>query len=198
MIARRLLLLVPILLVAAAPAGAQTAPRQTATVQFSEERPGTSSGLRIRIDYRNPGDPAAKPFAVQRVVTALAAGATIDTGVPARCGLSDADLMSNGSSGCPAASIVGSGVATFSSADASPSSTMDVTLINNANELIFLATPQGSAGGRIVIRSPVRGATITTEVPRLPGGPPDGITAIRTADLAIGAVSRGTGTRTAG
>jgi len=183
---RPLLFLPLLLLFAAAPAAAQTGSRQTATVQFTEQRPGTSSGLRIRIAY-NPGAGGAKPFAVQRVVTALAPGATIDTSAPARCGLSDADLIANGARGCPGASIVGSGVATFSALDANPTTTMDVTLINNANELIFLASTQGGSGARLVIRSPIRGATITTEVPRLPGGPPDGIVAIRTADLRIGA-----------
>lgn len=196
---RSLLFLVSLaLLSAAAPAAAQTGSRQTATVKLSEQRPGTSSGLQLGIEYRNPGDPAAKPFAVQRIITTLAQGARIDTSVPAQCDLADADLMANGTRGCPAGSIVGSGVVTLSSADASPTSTMDITLVNNANELIFVAATQGAVGARLVIRSPVRGNTITTEVPRLPAGPPDGATAIRKVGLTIGEVSKKDGANTLG
>ena len=193
MILRTLRVSAPLLLLAtvfAAPAGAQAPARQTATAQFTDQRPAASSGLRISIDYRNPTDPAAKPFGVARTIVRLAPGARIDTGVPARCTLDDADLMANGSRGCPGSSIVGSGVVTLSTTDASPTATMDVVLINNANELIFLTQTQTTPSTRMVIRSPVRGNTITTDIPRLPGGPPDGTAALRTAELRIGAQSQ--------
>lgn len=102
--------------------------------------------------------------------------------------------MANGSRDCPAASIVGSGQIALSSTSADPSVMADVTLINNSGELIFLVATISTPAARMVIRSPVRGNTITNEVPRLPGGPPDGATAIRTVDLRIGAVSRRDGT----
>ncbi len=192
--------LVPVLLALAAialptSAHAQAPPRQTAAVLFSQLKPASSTGLRIIINYRNPNDPSAKPFAVQRIVTALAAGSQIDTSAPAVCKLSDAELMANGARDCPAASVVGSGVITLSSVNADASTTAAVTLINNAGELIFVVEPQPAGAARMVLRSPIRGATITNEVPRLPGGPPDGATAIRTVDLRIGAVSRRDGSR---
>ena len=118
---RALPLLLPVaLIVCASPAAAQGPSRQKASVEFTDQRPGTSSGARIDIDYRNPSDPAAKPFAVQRVITTLAAGARIDTGVPAQCKLTDSELVANGARDCPGASIVGSGVTTLSSTDANP------------------------------------------------------------------------------
>jgi hypothetical protein len=100
-------------LVPAATAGAQAPQRQTASVLFSQTQPGKSSGLRILIDYRNPTDPAAKPFAVRRIVTTLAPGSLIDTSVPAKCTLSDAALMANGTRDCPVPSIVGSAAFTY-------------------------------------------------------------------------------------
>lgn len=176
-------------------ANAQGPSRQTASVLFSELKPASSTGVRVIINYRNPNDPAAKPFAVQRITTVLAPGSVIDTSVPARCTLSDADLIANGSRDCPAESIVGSGAITLSSATADPSAAADVTLINNAGELIFLAAVDTPGSPRMVIRSPVRGNTITNEVPRLPGGAPDGATAIRTVDLRIKPVTRRDGAK---
>lgn len=171
-------------------ASAQGPSRQNAVAQFTEQRPASSTGLHIGIDYRNPNDPSAKPFAVQRILTTLAPGTRIDTSAPAQCTLSDAQLMANGARDCPGASIVGSGKVSLSSRTADPDLNTDVTLINNANELIFLVETATTPTTRMLIRSPIRGNTISNEVPRLPGGPPDGTLAIRTVDLTIGAVSR--------
>ena len=201
MIMRSLRAAAPLFLLAAvlaAPASAQSPSRQTATAQFTDQRPAASSGLRISIDYRNPADRAAKPFGVASTIIRLAPGARIDTGVPARCTLDDADLMANGSRGCPGSSVVGSGTVTIATTDANPTATMDVTLINNANELIFLTQTQTTPSTRMVIRSPVRGNTITTDIPRLPGGPPDGVAAIRTVELRIGAQTKREGSNLLG
>ena len=178
------------------PALAQGPSRQTASVLFSQPRPGASSGLQITIDYRNPNNPNDKPFAVHRVVTTLAPGSQIDTSVPAQCKLSDEQLTAGGSRGCPAGSVVGSGKVSLSSTNANPTTNTDVTLINNAGELIFLVETGTSPTTRMVIRAPMRGNTITSEVPELPGGPPDGATAIRTASLKIGATLAERGIRT--
>jgi hypothetical protein len=177
------------LAVPVAPALAQGGSRQTASLIFSQQSPASGSGLHISIDYRNPGDAQAKPFAVQRIVTTLAPGSRIDTTVPGQCKLSDAELTASGSGGCPATSIVGSGTVTLSATSSDPTTAAHVTLINNAGELIFLVETMTTPPARMIIHSPVRGATITNEIPRLPGGPPDGAVAIRTADLRLSAVS---------
>jgi len=178
-----------------ASASAQGPSRQNAVAQFTEQRPASSTGLHIGIDYRNPNDPSAKPFAVQRILTTLAPGTLIDTSAPAQCMLTDAELMANGAGGCPTASIVGSGKVSLSSRSADPDVYTNVTLINNANELIFLVEPEMMPRARMLIRAPIRGNTITNEVPKLPGGPPDGAIAIRTVNLTIGAVSRRDGSQ---
>jgi hypothetical protein len=188
------LLIAIALLAASATPSLAAGPRQSASVTFTQQAAGANTGLRIAIDYRNPNDSKAKPYAVQKIVTTLAKGARIDTTVPGQCKLSDAELMANGARDCPPASLVGTGVVTLSSTDANPSATADVTLVNNANELIFVVTPRGTPA-RMIIRSPIRGNSITNEIPRLPGGPPDGVTAIRTADLRIAPVSARVGSR---
>src|SRR4051794_40760671 len=80
----------------AAGADARAASRQSATAVFTASRPGQSTGIGLAIDYVNPDDPDAKPPAVQRVVTRLQPGTSIDTTVPARCQASDPELMARG------------------------------------------------------------------------------------------------------
>jgi hypothetical protein len=170
---------------AAATASAQQGSRQNATLTFTETKPGTVTGLELRIDYINPADPAAKPPAVRRVVTELEPGGRYDTSIPGLCPASDPELMATGASACPAGSVVGEAVITIDTGIPGPGRLIvsDTTLLNDTGELIFLNTDRES-GGRVVTRSAVGERTITTEAPMLPGSPPDG-GAIDTVALAL-------------
>ena len=177
----------------AAPALGQTGSRQTATLTFEEERPARTSGVRLAVDYVNPSDPAAKPYAVQRVVIALAPGTTIDTSVPAICAASNGELTANGPSACPAASRVGGGEIDLDSGAPGPARTLpfDVTLLNNRGELILLLESKGEPRTRVVTRAPIEGSTITSEPSPVPGGPPDGFTAIKRVRLKLDPIAAG-------
>jgi hypothetical protein len=154
---------------------AQELAYQDAAFLFDERHPNQSSGTTVDIDYRNPLDPAAKPPAVRRVVLVAARGARWDTSVPARCRASDAELVARGEAACPAASRVGKGTLTIDSGLAGPLRFIHarVTFFNNTRQLIYLTTVEGLAL-RTVIRASVRGRRIVTDVPMLPGSPPDG------------------------
>jgi hypothetical protein len=184
-----LVLTVCLFLVAVAPAGAQYEGRQTAEFTFAEQRPGRPTAVRLAIDYRNPSDPDAKPPAVQTVVETLAAGARIDTSVPARCGASDGELMTQGAPACPAGSRVGGGEVDLDTGVPGPGRLIHnrVTQFNNAGELILLFEQDG--GSRAVSRAKIEGRTIIAQSPPLPGGPPDGFTAIRRVRLSLDAIS---------
>ena len=175
--------------IAAAALGAERS-RQSATVKFADHRSGHPSGLRLRIDYVNPADSSAKPPAVRHVVLALARGARFDTTIPARCGASDAELMSLGTSACPARSIVGAGVITLDTGVSGPGRfvTSDTVFLNNAHELIFLNTVRGT-GQRVVVRGSVTRRKTITDASFLPGTPPDGA-AIDTVRIDLFPVSR--------
>src|SRR3954471_23928023 len=170
---------------AAAPAVAGGGSRQTASIIFDSGRPGQSTGTRLAIDYVNPDDPAAKPPAVQTVVIRLAAGAHIDTSAPGRCGASDQELMASGAGVCPAASRVGAGELDADTGTAGPARVLqnDVVLLNNSGELILLLESKSRPTTRLVARGVVKGGTITSQVPPLPGGPPDGFVAIKRVRL---------------
>jgi hypothetical protein len=148
---------------------------QTASLRFVETTPGRASGYRVRIDYTNPDDPEAKPPSVRKVVEVFARGTRIDTGAPARCGASDAELMLVGRSACPRGSIVGNGFIKLDTGIPGPGRYLkeDVTFLNNTNELIYL-TKDRANGARVVVRAQVRGNRVISEAPLLPGAGTDG------------------------
>ncbi len=156
--------------VAAAPAAAEPS-RQTASLKFTTMTPGAPTGVVLDADYFDPANPEGKPPAVRRVVTTLASGARYDTSVPEQCTASDAELMLAGPSACPAGSVVGTGWLTFDSG--AGDTTAGVSFHNRTDELIFVNTVQGTPA-RTVLRAPISGTTITSDVPTLPGTPPDG------------------------
>jgi hypothetical protein len=161
--------------------------RQTASIVFDGQRPGQSTGTQLSIDYVNPDDAAAKPPAVKTVVIKLAPGSAIDTSIPARCEASDEQLMATGPAACPAASRVGTGELDADTGLAGPARLLqnDVTVLNNKSELILLLESKAQPTTRLVARASIQGATLTSEVPPLPGGPPDGFTAIKRVRLRL-------------
>ena len=175
-----------------APGPASAAPdsRQTADMEFTTRKPNHSSGLRLKIDYVNPQDEDAKPPAVREVFEKLARGGRFDTSVPERCTASDAELVAEGASACPDGSRVGTSVITFDSGFPGPARfvPVDVVLLNNTNQLIFLSTPRGT-GARVVSRSSMDKRTLTGSVPTLPGTPPDGA-AIDTVEAELDSITR--------
>ena len=166
-------------LASAGPAVAQV--RQTSRFAFDTDRPGAPAAVTLEIDYSNPSDPDAKPYAVQTVVETLAAGARIDTAVPERCGASDAELMARGAAACPEGSRVGIGELDLDSGVPGPGRIVSnrVTEFNNTDQLILLLEQPN--GTRAVSRSPISdgGRTLRSDSPPLPGGPPDGYTAVK-------------------
>lgn len=170
--------------------------RQASSFTFDQERPDRPSALRLKIDYVNPDDPDAKPFAVQTVVEELTRGARIDTSVPERCSASNVQLMAQGEAACPPGSRVGGGQVDLDTGIPGPSRIVenDVTQFNNEDELILLFEPEGGAGARAVSRAPIDGGRkITAESPPIPGGPPDGFAAIKRVRLTLERISVGDG-----
>jgi hypothetical protein len=175
-------------------AGQSTGARQTAKLAFAEHQAGAPSALDFQIDYRNPEDPGRKPPAVRRVVSTLAAGARFDTSVPPRCPASDAQLAAQGDAACPQSKVGGGFVRVDTGLDGSSRYLdTDVSLLNAADELIFVFTDRAS-GARVPVRAAVGEASTTTESPPLPGAPPDG-GAVDIVDLRLDRISLAGGER---
>jgi hypothetical protein len=175
-------------------AGQATEVRQTATLMFAERQPGAPSALNFQIDYRDPEDPEGKPPAVRKVVSTLAAGARFDTAVPARCQASDAELVAQGDAACPESRVGGGFVRVDTGLPGSNRFLdTDVSLLNAADELIFVFTDRAS-GARVATRAEVGEASTTTQAPPLPGAPPDG-GAVDIVDLRLDRISLAGGER---
>jgi hypothetical protein len=188
-----ILVLVALALAAAGFALAQGPAYQTAEIVLEEPEPGRATAARVHIDYVNPADPAAKPPAVMQVVEILPPGSRIDTSAPEICTASDAQFDLMGQGACPPGSNVGGGeVDLDAGTGALP---FDVTLFNNRNELILFFEQRGG-GVRTPSRAKVEGdrpdgPRFIAQVPPIPGGPPDGFTAIKRVRVRIDAITRG-------
>ena len=156
-------------------AGSSDSDYQDASLRLLEPTPGGPSGYQVRIDYTNPDDPEGKPPSVRKVVEIFPRGTRIDTGAPALCTASDAELMAQGPSACPAESIIGDGVIKLDTGVPGPGRYLveGVTFLNNTGQLIFLTDDQAT-GARTVARAQVRGDRVISEAPFLPGAGSDG------------------------
>src|SRR5436305_3156129 len=175
------------LALAPAAVGAE-ATRQTARMTFTTMTPGAPTGADLAIDWSNPTDPAAKPFAVDKVVFRYAQGVAIDYSVPAQCKASDAELEAQGADGSPAASRVAGGtIVTDSGASGGPLPrfvNVKADNFNNEGETIGVGdatnVPVIPGFTRTVTRSQITGGSFTTDFPDVPtGSPPDGYDALK-------------------
>lgn len=176
------------------PVSASGADRQTAKIEFTTERPSAATGSTLAIDFRNPDDPDGKPFAVSKIVIRYHEGTVYDTSVPDRCRASDAELIARGAAACPEGSRVGGGViVTDNGSDAVFPRFIrnDVTTFNNEDELVNLVESK-EPPTRVVGRAPIRGSTVTIEVPPVPGmPPPDPFNAFTRLRVSTEPISRG-------
>jgi hypothetical protein len=151
----------------------------TATVQyrdvFTTKRPGAPSGRIFYDEFFNAKDRSAKPPPVQHVHVQLPHGARFNWRAVPLCTASDAELMAEGESACPAGSKVGKEVFTFDTGVVGPNRlvTNDISFLNNKQELIIL-TRERQTGTRVVVRGKLGRDTLDFELMTLPGTPPDG------------------------
>jgi hypothetical protein len=151
----------------------------TARVEYSDafttRTPGAASGRVFHDEFFDARDASAKPPPVQHVHLQLPAGARFDWRAVPLCTASDAELMAQGPSACPAGSKVGTEVFSFDTGVDGPNRlvTNDITFLNNKDELIIL-TQERQSGTRVVVRGKLGPGTLDFELLPLPGTPPDG------------------------
>jgi hypothetical protein len=164
----------------ALPAAAHAAPRADYWQAFTTKRPGASAGVDTRILYRHPDDPDAKPIPLRREVFTFPRGTRWDDSVVPDCTVSDLELRLQGASACPRASWIGGGLGDTSMSGFGPGETA-VTMNafkHGAGRFRVLAGPE-EFPMRFVAHGRREGRVTTVEVPRTPGGPPDGESAMR-------------------
>ena len=158
---------------------ASAGPRADYKQMFTTSVPGKSAGTDTRILYKNPSDPKAKPIPVRREVFTFPAGTTYDETVVPDCTASDQEILVQGTSACPAASRLGGSFGdTGMTGFPGPDTAIDVDGWDQHGDLVLYGRDHQFGIGAVT-RAVRKGQTVTVEVPRNPGGPPDGELALR-------------------
>jgi hypothetical protein len=165
---------------AALPTVAQAGPRIDYVQTFSTPVPGASTGTDTRILYKHPDDPNAKPIPVRREVFTFPKGTRWDGSVVPDCTATDLELQLFGEAACPPESHVGSGregtfMTGFPNAGETP---MELDMFDDGSAFVVVGSAEGFPL-RMVARARREGRVITVDPPRMPGGPPDGESALR-------------------
>jgi hypothetical protein len=159
---------------------ASAGPRVDYKQMFTTQVPGKSTGTDVRLLYKNPNDPKGKPIRVRREEFTLPAGTTYDQTVVPDCTASDAEILLFGMSACPAASHIGSSQgATSMSGFGAGEDPIDLDFWDDAGVLVLWGRSHQFPAIGAVARGHQKGQTMTIDVPRSPGGPPDGESAVR-------------------
>jgi hypothetical protein len=176
--------------VAALPGLAHAGVRADYKQMFSTPRPGASAGIDTQILYKNPSDPAAKPVPVREEVFTFPRGTRFDNSVVPDCSASEMELELQGESACPPESRSGGGEGTFMTGfPGDGERVLEVDAFDQGSGNLILAGEKG--GVRLATKATRKGRVVTVEVPRSPGGPPEGESAIRKVHNVFAAFSAG-------
>lgn len=150
-------------------------PRQTGTLTYTSKKPGASTGNRFHFDFQNPDDPSLKPYAVASMVIHSPAGSFVDTSVRPRCQASDAELIVQGPSGCPANTRVGGGFVISDTGGGGPTPRFTRSTIDDFNgdhEIIGVGVNDDIPAIKSVDHTKINGNRTSTVFPVFPGFPP--------------------------
>ncbi|MEA2449754.1 MAG: hypothetical protein QOG63_1686 [Thermoleophilaceae bacterium] len=174
----------------ALPAVAHAGARADYRQMFTTPVPGASTGLDTQILYKNPNDPNAKPIPIRQEVFTFPKGTGFDNSVVPDCTVSEAQLELEGEGACPPESRVGGGEGTLMTGfPGDGERPLEVDGFDSGSGLLLLGGEKG--GTRLATRADRKGRVVTVNVPRSPGGPPDGETAIRKVHNVFAAFTAG-------
>ena len=159
---------------------------------FTTNVPGKSAGTDTRILYKHPNDAKAKPIPVRREVFTFPAGTTYDESVVPDCNASDAEILALGKSACPPGSRLGGshGDTSMTGFENGGETAVDVDGWDQHGDLVLWGRDHQFGIGAVA-HARRKGQVVTVEVPRTPGGPPDGENALRRVHHLFPARSRG-------
>ena len=164
---------------AAFPAVAHAGSRADYKMTFTSRDPGASAGVDVRLLYKRPGRPKAKPVPVRQETFTFPAGTKFDSEVVPPCTASDVELMLRGSSACPWSWVgAGHGDTIMTGFPGQGETPIDVDVLLDGAEVKVVSRPKGFPFW-FVTHGRTRGRVTTITIPRSPGGPPDGESALR-------------------
>lgn len=174
--------------VALAPAA--EAQQSDLSLQFASRTPAVATAMHLHIVYRDPAKPDGKPSPIRHLVIAAPQGTRFDLAM-SRCAASDQQIMTAGPSACPSESEVGAGTLTAITGFGPPVDPFptDVTLFNTGQGWVEVVQDHHSGATIGDDRIAIAGSVLTGNPPTVPGGPPDGQSAVRTIDFTLPAAS---------
>jgi hypothetical protein len=151
-----------------------SAARQVGSLQFTSKTPGAPTGIRLNIEFVNPDDPNAKPYAAAGMVITGPRGARTDTTVPPQCHASDPEIMLLGHAACPAETQIGGG---FALSDNGPGanprfSRTTIKHFNNQDEVVGIGVNDDIPALKFIDRTRLEGRRSRSTFPLVPGLPP--------------------------
>ena len=191
---RRALALTAILAaVLAAPAPAGGAEIESSfEAAFTTQAPGAPSGLRLALEYL-PADPGAKPPAVEGGTFSFPPGTRFDDGALPRCQASDAEVYALGRRACAPETQLGVGRLVAITGFGSPFDPFEAEShqYNAPGHVLAMIVPSGT--DRVVgfDRLTIEGSALAAHPPPVPGGPPDGRTAVKRVEMNVPAPPAG-------
>jgi hypothetical protein len=162
---------------------AQADERAELEASFTTRAPGTPTGLRLAAEYKNPSDPNAKPPPLEGAAFDLPPGTRIDTSAAPRCTATDDQIRALGRHACPPESKVAEGRLVAMTGTPADPFDGEALFFNGDGQIIEIVLVRGSDQAAGFDRITVDGSTLTAHPPTIPGGPPDGRTAIRRVEL---------------
>jgi hypothetical protein len=162
------------------PASAHAGARADYKQMFTTPVPGASTGSDTEILYKHPDDPQAKPIPVREEVFTFPKGTTWDTTVVPDCTVTDVELMLLGRDACPPETWIGEGKGD-TSMSGFPGAGETKLIVNGFDRDAGVRVAGGAEpfGPYFVAQLVRKGRVVTVQVPRTPGGPPDGESALR-------------------
>lgn len=167
---------------------AESDARSELSVRFDATAPGAPTGLSIRVLYKDPSDPHAKPPPLESASFQLPIGTRIDGDALPSCEATNEELQARGRAACPTGSWLGGGrfVAVTGFGPPVDPFVADNTLFNGGDEVIELVTFKDTEVTAGVDRLQIRGHRLEVDsAPATPGGPPDGRTVPREIAVSI-------------
>ena len=157
---------------------------------FAARTPGKHTTMRLVLRYTKPGRPGAKPSPIRRLQIDAPAGTVFGSSTFPACRASDSEAMASGPSACPEGSRIGGGPITVVTGFGKPFDPFvsPTAVFNDGRGWLEISqTPSEPRTTIAVTRLEVTGRRISGDIAATPGGPPDGQSAVSTADLAFGA-----------
>jgi hypothetical protein len=169
-----------------ASAGA-SADKLISNLKMTSHRPGTATGLKLHLVWPSDG-PDGRPKPETKGVFRLPPGTVVDETAIPTCMASDAELQSQGYSGCPSPTALGPGVTTLLTGVGPP---MDPFIVDDywfhgPGQLIAVYTSQGSTSpGLSVNRVKIKRSRFVATPSLPPGFPPGSKTVPKRSDQRV-------------